>query len=102
MKIFTILLIITLVSISTFFNLTAFARFDHLSHNNGGGDQIGRYYVNQALEPEYAKPGEPTHIEFSIQDDDGNDVQNVETAVEIYDGITGLRVGFFPWEFHHI
>jgi len=99
-RIFTILLIITLITISTFFNSTAFAHFDHLPHNNGGGDQIGRYYVNQALEPEYAKPGEPTHIEFSIQDDYGNDVQNIETAVEIYDGITGLRVGFFPWEFH--
>lgn len=93
-------MIITLVSISTFFNSTAFAHFEHLPHNNGGGDQIGRYYVNQALEPEYAKPGEPTHIEFSIQDDDGNDVQNVETAVEIYDAITGLRVELFPWEFH--
>lgn len=99
-RIFTILLIITLVSISTSFNSMAFAHFDHLPHNNGGGDQIGRYYVNQALEPEYAKPGEPTHIEFSIQDDDGNDVQNVETAVEIYDAITGQRIELFPWEFH--
>jgi len=85
---------------SIFFNSSAFAHFEHLPHNNGGGDQIGRYYVNQALEPEYAKPGEPAHIEFSIQDDYGNDVQNVETAVEIYDGITGQRVGLFPWKFY--
>jgi len=99
-KIFTILLIVTLVSVSIFFNSTAFAHLEHLPHNNGGGDQIGRYYANQALEPEYAKPGEPAHIEFSIQDDDGNDVQNVETAVEIYDGITGQRVGLFPWKFY--
>jgi len=99
-KIFTILLIVALASISIFFNSTAFAHFEHLPHNNGGGDQIGRYYVNQALEPEYAKPGEPAHIEFSIQDDEGNDVQNVETAVEIYDGITGQRVEVFPWKFY--
>jgi len=99
-KTFTILLIIFLISISTFFNSTAFAHFEHLPHNNGGGDQIGRYYVNQALEPEYAKPGESAHIEFSIQDDDGNDVQNVETAIEIYDSITNQRIALFPWEFH--
>jgi len=86
---------------SIFFNSTAFAHFEHLPHYNGGGDQIGRYYVNQALEPDYAKPGEPTHIEFSIQDNDGNDVQNVETAVEIYNGFTGQRIALFPWEFHH-
>ncbi|MFQ5781937.1 MAG: hypothetical protein ACE5GR_02640 [Nitrosopumilus sp.] len=73
---------------------------EHLPHNNGGGDDLGRYYVNQALEPEYAKPGEPAHIEFSIQDDDGNDVSNVETAVEIYDGVTGQRIELFPWQFH--
>jgi len=83
---------------SIFFNSTAFAHFEHLPHYNGGGDDLGRYYVNQALEPDYAKPGEPTHIEFSIQDNDGNDVYNVETAVEIYNGITGQRIKFFPWE----
>lgn len=80
----------------------AFAHFEHLPHNNGGGDQIGRYYVNQALEPEYARPGESTHIEFSIQDDEFNDVQNVETAVEIYDAMSGQRIEFFPWELHPI
>lgn len=99
-KIFILLLIITLVSISAFFNSTAFAHLEHLPHNNGGGAQIGRYYVNQALEPEYAKPGESTHIEFSIQNDDGNDVQNIETAIEIYDSITNQRIALFPWEFH--
>jgi len=99
-RIFTLLLLITLASISIFSNSTAFAHLEHLPHNNGGGDQIGRYYVNQALEPEYAKPGESAHIEFSIQDDNGNDVQNIETAIEIYDGITEKRLKVFPWEFH--
>lgn len=98
-KIIAILLIISLASISIF-NSAAFAHLEHLPHNNGGGDDLGRYYVNQALEPEYARPGEPAHIEFSIQDDDGNDVSNVETAVEIYDGITGKRLAVFPWEIH--
>ena len=99
-KIFAILSIISLVSISIFFNSIAYGHLDHLPHNNGGGDDLGRYYANQALEPEYAMPGELAHIEFSLQDDDGNDVSNVLTAVEIYDGITGQRIKFFPWQLH--
>jgi hypothetical protein len=88
-----------LVSFSVF-NTSAYGHLEHLPHYNGGGDDLGRYYVNQALEPDYAKPGELAHIEFSIQDNDGNDVSNVLTAVEIYDGITGQRIEFFPWELH--
>ena len=99
-KIFTMLLIFTLASMSIFFNSTAYGHLAHLPHYNGGGDDLGRYYVNQALEPDYAKPGEPTRIEFSIQDNDGNDVYNIKTAVEIYNGITGQRIKFFPWEVH--
>ncbi len=91
---------IALVSIGIFSNSPAFGHFDHLPHNNGGGDDLGRYYVNQALEPDYAKPGEPTHIEFSIQDDHGNDVGDVLTAVEIYDANTYQRIEFFPWKLH--
>ena len=92
-------LIIILASLSAFDSM-AFGHFEHLPHNNGGGEDLGRYYVNQALDPEYAKPGEPTHIEFSIQDDHGRDTSNVLTAVEIYDGITGQRLELFPWQLH--
>jgi len=88
------------VSLSIFFNSPAYGHFEHLSHKNTGGDDIGRYYVNQALDPEYARPGEYTHIEFSIQDDNGNDTYNVLTAIEIYDGITGQRIELFPWKLH--
>jgi hypothetical protein len=101
-KIFVTLSIITLVSIGIFSNYPVFGHLEHLPHNNGGGDDLGRYYVDQALEPEYAKPGEPTHIEFSIQDEDGNDVNDVLTAVEIYDAITYQRIEFFPWTLHSI
>ena len=87
---------------SVFFNSTAYGHLEHLPHYNGGGDDLGRYYVNQALEPDYAKPGEPTYIEFSVQDDDGNDVYNIEAAVEIYNGITGQRIKFFPWKVYSI
>ncbi|MCE9652653.1 MAG: hypothetical protein K8Q89_06315 [Nitrosarchaeum sp.] len=96
-KIIAILFLIVLVSLSV---TPAFAHFEHLPHNNGGGEDLGRYYVNQALDPEYAKPGQPAHIEFSIQDDNGHDVSNVMTAVEVYDGITGQRLELFPWQLH--
>jgi len=91
------LMIIILGSLSI---APAFGHFEHLPHNNGGGDDLGRYYVNQALDPEYARPGEPAHIEFSIQDDNGHDVSNILTAVEVYDGITGQRLELFPWQLH--
>jgi len=101
-KIFATLSIIALVSIGIFSNSLVFGHLEHLPHNNGGGDHLGRYYVDQALEPEYAKPGEPAHIEFSIQDEDGNDVKDVLTAVEIYDAITYQRIEFFPWTLHSV
>lgn len=53
--------------------------------------------VFQALNPEYARPGEPVSIEFSIQDRDGNDLYNIAIMVEIYDGSSGERVYAIPW-----
>jgi hypothetical protein len=38
---------------------------------------MGRYYAYQALDPEYAKPKQPTAILFSVQDYSGNDVHNI-------------------------
>lgn len=74
----------------------AFAHLDHLPHYNGMQRGVENYVIHQALDPEYAGPGELAAILFSIQDDDGNDVRDVETMVEIYSS-TGERVKAFPW-----
>ena len=74
----------------------AYAHFDHLTHYNGRGDGVGPYYVYEALEPDYAAPGEPTAIMFSVQDGEGRDTHNIETMVEVY-ASSGERVKAFPW-----
>lgn len=74
----------------------AFAHLDHLPHYNGMQRGVENYAIHQALEPEYAGPGQLTAILFSIQDLDGNDARNVEAMVEIY-ASTGERVKAFPW-----
>ena len=72
--------------------------FDHLGHYNTAGFGISdKYYVNQQLEPSYAKPNELSKIMFSIQDRDGRDVHNVIVMVEIYSAKTNERVSVFPW-----
>jgi hypothetical protein len=71
--------------------------FDHLGHYNTAGFGISdKYYVNQQLEPEYAKPGELSRVAFSIQDNAGRDVRNIVVMVEIY-SISGERLSVFPW-----
>jgi cadmium resistance protein CadD (predicted permease) len=75
----------------------SYAHFDHFSLYNGRGDQIGSFYVYEALDPDYARPGEPTSIMFSIQDKEGNDVANVNTMVEVYSGSSGERIQVYPW-----
>lgn len=74
------------------------AHFSHLAHYNNGDFGIGnKYLVMQQMEPEYTKPNEVSHIQFSIQDSDGKDAQNIITMVEIYSTSTGERVAAFPW-----
>lgn len=74
----------------------AYAHFDHLSHYNSRGDGVGQYYVYAALEPDYAAPGEPTAIMFSVQDGEGHDTYDIETMVEVY-ASSGERIKAFPW-----
>jgi len=76
---------------------SAYAHFEHFAHYNAKGDGIGQYYVFEQLDPDYAKPGEPAAIQFSIQDTDGHDTHNVVTMVEVYSGLTGERLAAFPW-----
>jgi uncharacterized membrane protein len=87
------LLAVSLLAVSA---APAYAHFEHFSHYNGRGDGVGQYYVYEALEPDYASPGEPTAIMFSVQDRDGRDTYNIETMVEIY-AASGERVKAFPW-----
>lgn len=91
-------LISTLPSSLVLVPSTVEAHFDHLAHYNGSGMGIGdKYYVNEQLEPNYAKRGELSKIQFSIQDKDGNDVHNIIVMVEVYSTKTGERLSVFPW-----
>ena len=81
------------------------AHLDHLPHYNSGGNRYswGNYSTFIALEPEYGvAEQQPTAIEFSIQDRNGNDVYNVTTMVEIYETAAGKRIHVFPWTFQKI
>jgi hypothetical protein len=75
----------------------SYAHLSHLPHYNGFGAAIGKYYVFEALDPEFTPALEPAQITFSIQDFSGNDVYNVYTMVEIYQDSTGQRIKAFPW-----
>jgi hypothetical protein len=75
----------------------AFAHFEHFTHYNNRGSQIGEYYAYEALQPEYAKPNEPVAVMFSIQDQNGRDIYNIDTMVEIYSAATGERIEAWPW-----
>ncbi|NOJ26809.1 MAG: hypothetical protein DA330_02210 [Nitrososphaera sp.] len=74
----------------------AFAHLDHIPHYNGNEDHTEKLFIYQALEPEYAAPGEPTAVILSIQDFDGNDVKDVETMLEVYSS-NGQRLEATPW-----
>jgi len=75
----------------------SYAHLSHLPHYNGFGAAIGKYYVDEALDPEFTPPLQPTQITFSIQDYGGNDVYNVYTMLEVYQESTGQRIKAFPW-----
>jgi len=73
------------------------AHFEHFTHYNNGGDEIGKYYAYEAVQPQYARPGESSQIMFSIQDSNRNDVKIVNAMVEIYSGVSGERLKIYPW-----
>jgi hypothetical protein len=75
----------------------SYAHFGHSAHYNTGGIGLGKYYINEQIDPEYTRSGQPSKISFSIQDTNGNDVYNVVTMVEIYSVSTGERVNAYPW-----
>jgi hypothetical protein len=80
----------------------AYSHLEHLPHYNGGFAGIGKYYIFQAMEPDYPRPGEPSAILFSIQDSKANDLKDIVTMVEIYDDRSGSRIAVFPWTKHDV
>jgi hypothetical protein len=82
---------------SPFFIQKSYAHFEHFTHYNNRGEGVGKYYVYQAVEPDYVHHNQAAKIMFSIQDNDGNDVRNVVTMEEIYTADTGERVKAYPW-----
>lgn len=71
--------------------------FNHISYYNSESMGIGnKYFIDQELNPEYAKPNQQANIMFSIQDKNGNDVSNVNVMVEIYSA-AGEMLYNFPW-----
>lgn len=93
---FIVLIGILLLPLSSFV-IPAQAHFEHFTHYNNRGDQIGPYYAYEALEPEYAGPNEPVAVMFSVQDDSGHDTYNIDTMVEIYSAASGERLEAWPW-----
>jgi hypothetical protein len=79
--------------------MKVYGHFSHLAHYNGSGKGVANYYIYQQLDPEFAKPNEITRIQFSIQDTNGKDVQDITAMVEIYSTLTGDRLLVFPWAF---
>jgi hypothetical protein len=75
----------------------SYAHFGHLTHYNTGGLGIGKYYINEQVDPEYTAPGQPAKISFSIQDTQGKDIYNIVTMVEVYSESTGERSTVYPW-----
>ena len=73
----------------------AYAHFEHFNHYNSRGAGVGKYYVQMQLEPDYAAPGEPAAIMFSVQDE-GRDTYNIEAMVEVY-ASSGERLQAWPW-----
>jgi hypothetical protein len=97
---FLILACILIIFFSSFSYVVpkSYAHFGHLAHYNTGGIGLGKYYINEQLDPEYTPPKHPTKISFSIQDNmNGNDVYNILTMVEIYSVSTGERISVYPW-----
>src|ERR671914_27749 len=86
-----------IVLLPLFFLVPAYAHFEHFTHYNNRGGDIGPHYAYEALEPEYAGPNEPVAVMFSVQDQDGRDTYNIDTMVEIYSAATGDRIEAWPW-----
>lgn len=72
--------------------------YAHLERSSSGGIMEGGYFSYIGFEPRNPYPGEFTKIIFSIQDENGNDIYDIETMVEIYSKNMEKRLFYEPWK----
>jgi len=87
-----------LVFIIVFIVLPVPVTFAHLENSSSGGQIIGKYSVVFGLEPKYTMPQEQSKIIFSIQDLEGNDIENIQTSIEIYENSLKKQILVDPWK----
>jgi len=76
--------------------------YAHLEQSSSGGVMQGNYFSYIGFDPRNPAPDEPTKIIFSIQDDNGNDVYDIETMIEIYSENMEKRIFYESWKLHKI
>ena len=72
--------------------------YAHLEQSSSGGVMEGKYYSYIGFEPRNPLPGENSKIIFSIQDEYGNDLYDLETMLEIYSANMEKRLFYEPWK----
>jgi hypothetical protein len=82
----------TLILISFFPNV-----FAHLEQKSSGGVIVGKYYVYIGFNPQNPIPGEKTKMIFSIQDNQGNDIHDIQTMIEVYNTKQQERLFLESW-----
>lgn len=76
--------------------------YAHLEQSSSGGVMQGDYFSYIGFDPRNPAPDERTMILFSIQDENGNDLYDLETMVEIYAGSMEKRIFYEPWTSRNI
>lgn len=71
--------------------------FAHLEQNSSGGAMEGKFFATMGFEPRNPIQNTPTKILFSIQDKEGNHLENLQTMVEVYSTGTEKRLFLDSW-----
>ncbi|MBS1268903.1 MAG: hypothetical protein MAG458_01638 [Nitrosopumilus sp.] len=71
--------------------------YAHLEQRSSGGVMQGDYFSYIGFEPRNPAPDEPVKIIFSIQDENGNDLYDIQTMVEIYSDSMEKRIFYESW-----
>jgi hypothetical protein len=76
--------------------------YAHLEQSSSGGVMQGNYFSYIGFDPRNPAPDEPVKIIFSIQDENGNDLYDIQTMVEIYSDSMEKRIFYEPWREQNI
>lgn len=76
--------------------------YAHLEQSSSGGVMQGNYFSYIGFDPRNPAPDEPVKIIFSIQDENGNDLYDIQTMVEIYSNSMEKRIFYEPWREQNI